>query len=178
MRNVPQKVIWITGLSGSGKTTLAMRLKEFLQEKGYSAVVLDGDQIRKGLNSDLGFSGADRLENIRRVAEISRLILMNGVVPICSLITPTNHMQELARRIIGSENYVEVYLNTPLEVCEQRDPKGLYRLAREGMIPDFTGIGSPYEPPLNPEITCDTSDNTVEQSTSVLGSAVIWQMSR
>ncbi len=150
------KVIWLTGLSGAGKTTLAQHLEEALFRTGFLTQVLDGDNIRSGINSNLGFSDADRLENIRRIAEISKLFLHCGVITINCFISPTGVIRDLARQIIGSDNFIEVYVNAPLEVCEQRDVKGLYSRARRGEIKDFTGVTSPFEVPAHLDIEIRT----------------------
>jgi adenylylsulfate kinase len=141
-------VVWLTGLSGSGKTTLAENLELALFQKGFIAQVLDGDNIRSGLNRNLGFSENDRQENIRRIAEVSKLFLNCGIICINSFISPTHNMRQMARDIIGNESFIEIYLNASIEVCEKRDAKGLYKNAREGKIKDFTGIDSLYEIPV------------------------------
>ena len=152
------KVIWFTGLSGSGKSTIANALEKELHAQGKRTYILDGDNIRQGLNRDLGFTDADRVENIRRVAEVAKLLLDAGQIVITAFISPFRAEREMARHLIGDENFIEVYVDTPLEVCERRDPKGLYRKARNGQLPNMTGIGSPYEPPPNPKLTiCGTS---------------------
>ncbi len=143
----PGRVIWFTGLSGSGKSTIANALEIALHEKGYRTYILDGDNIRHGLNKDLGFTDEDRVENIRRVAEAAKLMLDAGLIVMTAFISPFRREREMARELIGSENFMEVYVNTPLEVCEQRDVKGLYKKARSGEIPNMTGISSPYEAP-------------------------------
>jgi len=145
------KVIWFTGLSGSGKSTLANALEVELHKKGVRTYILDGDNIRQGLNKDLGFTDADRVENIRRVAEMAKLMLDAGLIVTTAFISPFKQEREMARELIGNDNFIEVYVDTPLEVCEQRDAKGLYKKAREGKIPNMTGINSPYEPPDNAE---------------------------
>jgi adenylylsulfate kinase len=150
------KVIWMTGLSGAGKTTLAVALEHEIHRKGYFTKSFDGDEIRKGINKDLGFSIEARLENIRRTAEIAKLFCDHGLIVICSLITPTLEMRDLAKSIIGSERFVEVFVNCPLDVCEQRDVKGLYKKARAGLLKNFTGIDSEYEKPLHPNIELRT----------------------
>lgn len=149
--------IWLTGLSGSGKSTVAYDLEYELLDRGFKAFVLDGDNVRHGLCGDLGFSADDRAENIRRVAEVARLMNDAGLIVISAFISPYRHDRDGARRIIGDERFVEVYLSTPIEICEQRDPKGLYEKARQGRIPDFTGVSAPYETPTNPSIRLDTS---------------------
>lgn len=151
------KVIWFTGLSGSGKSTLAIALERELNQRGILCYLLDGDNIRTGINNNLGFSEADREENIRRIAEVSKLFVDCGVVTLAAFISPTNEIRKNAAQIIGEENFVEVFVSTPLEVCEQRDIKGLYQKARKGEIRNFTGISSPFEAPENPAISIDTS---------------------
>jgi len=145
------KVIWFTGLSGSGKSTIANALEKELHTKGKRTYILDGDNIRRGLNKDLGFTNADRVENIRRIAEVAKLMIDSGLVVITAFISPFRAEREMARELIGTPNFVEVFMDTPLAVCEQRDPKGLYKKARSGKLPNMTGINSPYEPPLNPD---------------------------
>jgi bifunctional enzyme CysN/CysC len=157
----PGKVIWFTGLSGSGKSTLANALEVELHGRGIRTYILDGDNVRRGLNKDLGFTDADRVENIRRVAEIARLMMDAGLVVITAFISPFEREREMARELIGAERFVEVYLSTPLEVCEQRDVKGLYKQARAGKIPNMTGLNSPYEPPDNPSLTIDAASTSV-----------------
>lgn len=158
------RVLWFTGLSGSGKTTIAVALERKLFDMGRFAQILDGDNIRSGINSNLGFSPADRMENIRRVAEISKLYLNSGIICINCFISPKSEMRELARNIIGREDFTEVFIDTPLDVCEKRDPKGLYRKARAGLIPHFTGIDDEYEPPLNPDIVVNANLLSVEEA--------------
>lgn len=150
------KVLWLTGLSGSGKSTLAQILERHLYNEGFLVQVLDGDNIRAGINNNLGFSLEDRRENIRRIAEIAALYLNTGVITICSFISPTIEIRDFARSIIGQEDFLEIYVNAPLDVCEQRDVKGLYKKARAGGIPGFTGIDSPYEPPEHPALEIRT----------------------
>jgi len=158
------RVIWFTGLSGSGKTTLAANLEKELFFRRYFCHVLDGDNIRTGINNNLGFSTEDRLENIRRIAEVSRLLINTGMITICSFISPTHEIRNLARNIIGPEDFIEIFLNPPLEVCEARDTKGLYQKARAGIIKDFTGISAPFEAPLNPDLEIDTSVLGIKES--------------
>jgi len=162
--NQRSKVIWMTGLSGAGKTTLAKHLEEALSDKGYLTQVLDGDNIRSGINNNLGFSDSDRFENIRRIAEISKLFINCGVITINCFISPTNEIREMARRIIGGKDFIEIYVNAPLGVCEERDVKGLYTRARRGEIPDFTGITSPFEAPEHPDIEIRTDLLTIGES--------------
>lgn len=155
--NQTPKLIWFTGLSGSGKSTLANALEERLFEKGCLTYILDGDHIRMGINKDLGFSKKDRKENLRRVAEIARLFLDAGFIVIAAFVSPLESDRVLVKSIVGEERYFEVYVNTPIEICEKRDVKGLYSKARAGEISDFTGISAWYEPPLNPFLSIDTS---------------------
>lgn len=155
--------IWLTGLSGAGKSTIANGLEHRLAEQGMHTMVLDGDNIRKGLNRGLGFSEEDRSENIRRVAEVAKLMNDAGLIVIASLISPFQMDRDMARSIIG-DAFVEVYVATPLEECERRDVKGLYQKARKGEIAEFTGITSPYEPPEHPEIRIDTTGRRVEDT--------------
>lgn len=156
-------VIWFTGLSGSGKSTLAFSLERRLMNAGKFCYVLDGDNVRHGLNRDLGFSPKDRTENIRRIAEVSRLMNDAGLIVITSFISPFREDREMARAIIGADRFLEVYLATDLQLCEKRDTKGFYKKARQGELPGFTGISSPYEPPLNPTLTLDTGLQNIEQ---------------
>ena len=166
------KTIWFTGLSGSGKSALANGLEKHLYSTGRHTMLLDGDNIRLGINKDLGFSDYDRTENIRRVAEISKLMNDAGLIVITAFISPFREDREMAREIIGDESFVEVYVSTPIEECERRDVKGLYQKARMGEIPNFTGIGSPYEIPENPDIRIDTTNVTVNESISILAQEI------
>ena len=162
--NQRSKVLWLTGLSGSGKSTIAKYLERLLFEEGYLPQVLDGDNIRFGINNNLSFSAEDRLENIRRIAEISKLYLHTGVICINSFISPSREMRDLARSIVGVEDFIEIYINAPIEVCEARDVKGLYQKARAGLIKGFTGIDDPYEAPENPNLEIRTDQLTIEAS--------------
>lgn len=162
------RVIWFTGLSGSGKTTLAKVLENDLLNRGHLCYVLDGDNIRHGLNNNLGFSEADRKENIRRIAEVSKLFVDAGIISINCFVSPTNELRDLARNIIGTEDFIEVFVDCPLEVCEARDVKGLYAKARRGEIPDFTGINAPFERPENPFVTLNTALYTISECNSQL----------
>ncbi len=155
-------VVWLTGLSGSGKSTLAYALERALVSGGHAAFVLDGDNLRHGLNSDLGFSPADRDENIRRVGEVAALFAEAGVIAIAAFISPYQAGREHARQAVGTDRFIEVYLDVPVEVCEQRDPKGLYKRARAGEIKEFTGISAPYERPESPELALDTDHRDVK----------------
>jgi adenylylsulfate kinase len=165
-------VIWMVGLSGSGKSTLAAGLENKLHELGYHTVLLDGDNLRTGVNNNLGFSEEDRRENIRRCAEVSKLFANNATVTICSLISPTDEVRLNARDIIGGK-YFEVFINCPLEVCEQRDVKGLYSKARRGEIKNFTGIDSPFENPMNPDIEVRTDQLSLGDSLDLLIKKII-----
>lgn len=167
------KVIWFTGLSGSGKTTLASNLEKELFFKRFFCQVLDGDNIRAGINNNLGFSGEDRLENIRRIAEVSKLLINTGMITICSFISPTEEIRTMARKIIGKDDFIEIFLNPPLEVCEKRDTKGLYKKARAGIIKDFTGISSPFETPENPDLEIDTSTTNIRDSVDLIFNSII-----
>ena len=171
--NQKGKVLWLTGLSGSGKTSLAMNLEKMLFQQGFLTQVFDGDNIRSGINSDLDFTEAGRKENIRRVAEISKLFVESGIIVINCFISPTHEIRNLAKTIIGKENFIEIFVDVPFEVCEQRDVKGLYKKARNGEIKDFTGIDSTYEKPENPDITIDTSKHDKEISSQILFESVI-----
>lgn len=156
--------LWLTGLSGSGKSTLAFALEKALFGQGRLTYVLDGDNIRHGLNRDLGFSAEDRTENIRRIAEVARLFNDAGLLVICAFISPYRLDREAARQIIGPRHFIETYLSTGLAVCEERDPKGLYKQARAGRLADFTGISAPYEAPSAPALTVDTSRSSIPES--------------
>ena len=162
------KVVWFTGLSGAGKTTLASALEQALHAKGKHTYLLDGDMVRQGLSRDLGFSAADRTENIRRVTETARLMMDAGLIVLVALISPFRQERALARSLIGQEHFVEVFVDTPLSVCESRDPKGLYRKARCGLISEMTGIDSPYEPPCRPDITIRTMEISVSRGAAML----------
>jgi len=161
-------VLWFTGLSGSGKSTIARALEKSLITAGRMAYVLDGDEVRTGLNRDLGFSQGDREENLRRVAEVSRLFSECGVICIASFISPLRKHRELARGIIGADNFTEVFIDTDISVCEARDPKGLYRKARAGEISEFTGVDAAYEPPEKPDVHVDTRKMNPDESVSLL----------
>lgn len=157
-------LIWLTGLSGSGKSTIAFTLEHALVQRGHLCYVLDGDNIRHGLNKNLGFSAEDRAENIRRIGEVGRLFVDAGIVTITSFISPYREDRQLARQTVGDDSFFEVFCDAPLSVCEQRDPKGLYKKARAGEIKGFTGIDDPYEPPDSPEWVIDTSTVTPQEA--------------
>lgn len=167
------RVIWFTGLSGSGKTTLAANLEKELFFRRYFCQVLDGDNIRTGINNNLGFSGEDRIENIRRIAEVSKLMINAGLITICSFISPTKEIRSMARSIIGENDFIEIFLNPPLEVCEQRDTKGLYKKARAGIIKDFTGISAPFEAPENPDLEIDTSKVSIKDAVDMIFNTIM-----
>lgn len=162
--NQRSKVLWFTGLSGSGKSTIAEGLEKMLFSKGYFNQVLDGDNTRTGINKNLGFSLEDRKENIRRIAEISKLFTDTGVICLNSFVSPTIEIRNMAKQIIGADNFIEIYINTPLHICEQRDVKGLYAKARAGEIKGFTGIDSPFEAPQSPDVELLTENQTIEES--------------
>lgn len=166
-------MIWFTGLSGSGKSTLAVALERELYKQGILCRILDGDNIRSGINNNLGFSEADRTENIRRIAEVSKLFVDCGIVTIAAFISPTNAIRRMASEIIGEDDFLEVYVSTPIEECERRDVKGLYAKARRGEIKDFTGISSPFEAPEHPFISIDTSRQSLADSVKILLEAVL-----
>ncbi len=165
-------MIWFTGLSGSGKSTLAIALEGELYKQGILCRILDGDNIRSGINNNLGFSEADRTENIRRIAEVSKLFVDCGIVTIAAFISPTHAIRRMASEIIGEDDFLEVYVSTPIEECERRDAKGLYAKARRGEIKEFTGISSPFEAPEHPFISIDTSRQSLADSVKVLLEAV------
>ena len=156
-------MIWMTGLSGSGKSTVAIGVERELHRRGILCRILDGDNIRAGINSNLGFSPEDRRENIRRIAEIGKLFVHTGIVTIACFVSPTRELREMARDIIGAEDFREVYIATPLEECERRDVKGLYARARRGEVKDFTGISAPFEAPEHPDLCLDTSRMTLRE---------------
>lgn len=165
----PGGVLWLTGLSGAGKTTLATALKQRLADEGCLAAVLDGDVLRTGLNAGLGFSPADRRENVRRTAEVATLFKAEGFVVICALISPAAAQRQLARAIVG-ERFFEVHVSCDLSACERRDPKGLYAKARNGTLAEFTGVASPYEVPTVPDLAIDTSRSSIAESLGELES--------
>lgn len=165
-------VIWLTGLSGSGKTTIAKNLEIELNKRGFLTQTFDGDIVRTGISNDLGFTAKDRFENIRRISEVTKSFINCGVICINGFISPTKEIRQMAKSIIGEENFIEVYVNAPIDVCEQRDVKGLYKKARRGEIKNFTGIDSPYEAPENPIIELKTDklsiEETIEKSLDVI----------
>lgn len=156
-------MIWMTGLSGSGKSTVAIGVERELHRRGILCRILDGDNIRTGINAGLGFSEEDRRENIRRIAEVGKLFVQTGIVTLACFVSPTAELREMARRIIGPDDFREVYISTPLSECERRDVKGLYARARRGEVKDFTGISAPFEPPIHPDLSLDTSRLTLQE---------------
>lgn len=158
------RLIWMTGLSGSGKSTLGLRLEHYFYLQGFKVYLLDGDNIRNGLCQDLGFSAADRRENLRRVGEVSRLMLDAGLTVICAFISPSAEDRMAIKKIVGESRFIEVYINCSVAVCEERDVKGLYAKARQGLIPNFTGVSAPYDPPINPALEIRTDEETIEES--------------
>ncbi|MBL4658541.1 MAG: adenylyl-sulfate kinase [Flavobacteriales bacterium] len=166
--NQKAKVLWMTGLSGSGKTTLAQGLEKRLFQDGFLTQILDGDNIRAGINSNLGFSDEDRTENIRRISEISKLFCDCGIITINCFVSPTISIREQAKSIIGEADFVEIFVNTPIEICEERDVKGLYAKARKGEIQDFTGVNAPFEAPTDPNIELNTDGSSIEESVGEL----------
>ncbi len=160
--------IWFTGLSGSGKTTIAITLEKELHNKGLLTQILDGDNIRVGINNNLGFSDIDRIENIRRIAEITKLFVNTGIITICCFVSPTEEIRTIAKNIIGKNDFIEVFVNTPLEICEKRDVKGLYAKARRGEIKDFTGINAPFEVPAKPAIELNDTFSIKESVLKIL----------
>lgn len=161
-------MLWFTGLSGSGKSTVAIALERELHKRGLLCRILDGDNIRTGINANLGFSAEDRRENIRRVAEVSKLFVDTGIITIAAFVSPTEDLRQLAQTIIGEEDFKEIYISTPLEECERRDVKGLYARARRGEVKNFTGISAPFEAPQHPALSLDTSKLSLEESVKQL----------
>lgn len=161
-------MVWFTGLSGSGKSTLAIALERELHQRGLLCRILDGDNIRSGINNNLGFSPEDRVENIRRIAEVGKLFVDTGIITLAAFISPNNELRQMAARIIGPEDFLEIYVSTPLTECERRDVKGLYAKARKGQIKAFTGISAPFEEPEHQALTLDTTQLDVEQSVQQL----------
>ena len=166
-------MIWFTGLSGSGKSTVAMGVERELHAQGILCRILDGDNVRAGINNNLGFSAEDRIENIRRIAEIGKLFVQTGVVTLACFVSPTNDIRQMARKIVGEEDFLEVYISTPIEECERRDVKGLYARARKGEVKNFTGISAPFEAPVSADIAIDTSKIPLEESVRTLTELII-----
>ena len=171
--NQRAKVIWLTGLSGSGKSTIAIGLERKLHKEAYLTQLLDGDNVRTGINNNLAFSNEDRIENIRRIAEVSKLFLQCGVITINSFVSPTRFIRNMAKEIIGKDDFIEVYIKVPLQIAESRDVKGLYKKARKGEIKDFTGVSSPFEEPESPDLIIETDSLSVQESINKLYDLVI-----
>jgi len=171
--NQNAKVLWFTGLSGSGKSTIAIGLEKMLFKNGFFIQVLDGDNIRTGISNNLSFSSEDRAENIRRISEVSKLFVNAGVITLNSFVSPTHNVRAQAKHIIGEADFIEIYVNTPLAICEARDVKGLYKKARAGEIKNFTGIDAPFEAPLNPDIEVKTENQSIEESVEEVYQKVI-----
>ena len=169
-------MVWFTGLSGSGKSTVAMSVERELHKRGILCRILDGDNIRSGINNNLGFSQEDRKENIRRIAEVGKLFVHTGIVTLACFVSPTEDIREMARGIIGSEDFKEVFVSTPLDECERRDVKGLYARARRGEVKDFTGISAPFEAPAHPALSIDTSRLSLEESTMAVVEMILQAM--
>lgn len=161
-------MLWFTGLSGSGKSTVAIALERELQKRGLLCRILDGDNIRTGINANLGFSADDRRENIRRVAEVAKLFVDTGIITIAAFVSPTEDLRNLAQHIIGKDDFKEIFISTPIEECERRDVKGLYARARRGEVKNFTGISAPFEAPQHPALSLDTSKLSLEESVEQL----------
>lgn len=161
-------MLWFTGLSGSGKSTVAIALERELQKRGLLCRILDGDNIRTGINANLGFSADDRRENIRRVAEVAKLFVDTGIITIAAFVSPTEDLRNLAQHIIGKDDFKEIFISTPIEECERRDAKGLYARARRGEVKNFTGISAPFEAPQHPALSLDTSKLSLEESVAQL----------
>jgi adenylylsulfate kinase len=178
LMNQKPKLIWFTGLSGSGKSTLAVQLEAALHGNGFKTYLLDGDNIRSGLNKDLAFTDEGRVENIRRISEVCKLFLDAGVVLLSAFISPFQADREQVKNIVGADNYIEVFVDAPLEVCEQRDVKGLYKRARAGEVRNFTGISSPYERPTHPDLVIETDKMSIEQSLEKLMGEIVPKVSR
>lgn len=170
-------MLWFTGLSGSGKSTIAIALERELQAHGLLCRILDGDNIRSGINNNLGFSEEDRVENIRRIAEVGKLFVDTGIITLAAFISPNNKLREMAASIIGKDDFLEIYVSTPLEVCEQRDVKGLYAKARRGEVKEFTGISAPFEAPRHPALTLDTSVLSLEECVGQLLALILPKIS-
>lgn len=171
-------MVWFTGLSGSGKSTVAIALERELHQRGLLCRILDGDNIRSGINNNLGFSETDRVENIRRIAEVSKLFIDSGIITIAAFISPNNDLRKMASDIIGAEDFLEVYISTPLAECERRDVKGLYAKARRGEIKNFTGISAPFEAPEHPALSLDTSKLTLQEAVQQLLQLILPKVAR
>lgn len=176
--NQKSVMVWFTGLSGSGKSTIAIALERELHKRGLLCRILDGDNIRSGINNNLGFTETDRVENIRRIAEVSKLFIETGIITIAAFISPNDDIRDMAAEIIGKEQFLEIYVSTPLEECERRDVKGLYAKARKGEIKNFTGISAPFEVPKNATLELDTSKLTLEESVNKLLELILPKVAR
>ena len=161
-------ILWFTGLSGSGKSTIANAVELELFKRGRKTYLLDGDNVRHGLNKDLGFSEQDRIENIRRIGEVAKLFVDSGLIVLTAFISPFKSDRQIARSLVKYDEFIEVFIDTPLEVCEQRDPKGLYKKARDGAIKNFTGISSPYEAPVEPQIHIKTDEHSIQECVDIV----------
>ena len=172
------KLIWFTGLSGSGKSTLSDALENKLFNSGFHTYSLDGDNVRTGISNNLSFSEVDRKENIRRISEVSKLMLDAGLVVLASFVSPLNEIRNQIKEIIGEKDYLEIYVSTPIEECERRDVKGLYKKARDGKIPDFTGISSPFEKPNNPFLSIDTTNKELEYCVNIVYNEILKEIKK
>lgn len=161
-------ILWFTGLSASGKSTIANAVETELYNRGTKTYLLDGDNVRHGLNKDLGFSHIDRIENIRRISEVSKLFINAGLIVLTAFISPFKSDRQIARSLVKHDEFIEVFIDTPIEICEQRDPKGLYKKARDGEIKNFTGISSPYEAPIRPQIHIKTKNSSIKECSSII----------
>ena len=171
-------MVWFTGLSGSGKSTIAIALERELHKRGFLCRILDGDNIRSGISNNLGFTEADRVENIRRIAEVGKLFVDTGIITLAAFISPNNEIREMAASIIGKDDFLEIYVSTPITECERRDVKGLYAKARKGEIKNFTGVSAPFEAPLHPALSLDTSVLSVEESVNKLLDIILPKISK
>lgn len=171
-------MVWFTGLSGSGKSTIAIALERELHKRGFLCRILDGDNIRSGINNNLGFTEADRVENIRRIAEVGKLFVDTGIITLAAFISPNNEIREMAASIIGKDDFLEIYVSTPITECERRDVKGLYAKARKGEIKNFTGVSAPFEAPSHPALSLDTSVLSIEESVNKLLDIILPKISK
>ena len=171
-------MVWFTGLSGSGKSTIAIALERELHKRGFLCRILDGDNIRSGINNNLGFTEADRVENIRRIDEVGKLFVDTGIITLAAFISPNNEIREMAASIIGKDDFLEIYVSTPITECERRDVKGLYAKARKGEIKNFTGVSAPFEAPSHPALSLDTSVLSVEESVNKLLDIILPKISK
>lgn len=176
--NQSAKIIWLTGFSGSGKSTIAKGLENYLFNRGYFVQVLDGDNIRMGVSNNLGFSQEDRQENIRRISEVAKLFLDAGIITICSFVSPTKAIRQIPKGIVGADDFIEVFVNAPLEICEKRDVKGLYKKARSGEIKEFTGISSPFEAPEQPDFVANTANQSPQETVEAVVKFILPKISK